>query len=124
MNLDPGQPFASNNLAYMLTESGQNLDSALRLAPDARSGMPNSPMTADTLAWVYYAKGRYLSARDLLEEAVKGDPNNPDPQYHLGMTYRKLGDKTNGALHLKKAVALSPNSKSGKDAAKALAEPY
>ncbi len=123
LSLDPGQVLASNNLAYLLVEKGQSLDVALRLAQDARSGLPNSPSTADTLAWVYYARGRYLSARDLLEEAVKADPTNADAQYHLGMTYRKLGDKTNAALHLKRATVLAPTGQSGKDAAMALAQP-
>ena len=123
LRLDPGQPFASNNLAYLMVQNGQSLDMALRLAQDARSGLPNSPSTADTLAWVYYARGRYLSARDLLEEAVKADPANADAQYHLGMTYRKLGDKVNAALHLKRATILAPNDQAGKDAATALAQP-
>lgn len=123
LNLDPGQVLASNNLAYMMVETNQSLDMALRLAQDARSGLPNSPSTADTLAWVYYARGRYLSARDLLEDAVKLDPTNADAQYHLGMTYRKLGDKASAALHLKRATILAPTSKPGKDAAEALAHP-
>jgi tetratricopeptide (TPR) repeat protein len=123
LRLDPGQVLASNNLAYLLVESGESLDVALRLAQDARSGLPNSPSTADTLAWVYYARGRYLSARDLLEEAVKADPTNADAQYHLGMTYRKLGDKANAALHLKRATILAPNAQAGKAAAVALSQP-
>ena len=123
LSLDPGQAFASNNLAYLMVENGQSLDMALRLAQDARSRLPNSPNTADTLAWVYYARGRYLSARDLLEDSVKADPTNADAQYHLGMTYKKLGDKTNAALHLKRAMTLAPNAKAGKDAATALAQP-
>jgi len=123
LSLNPGQVFASNNLAYLMVQNGQSLDMALRLAQDARSGLPNSPQTADTLAWVYYARGRYLSARDLLEEAVKADPTDADAQYHLGMTYRKLGDKANAALHLKRATILAPNEQSGKDAATALSQP-
>jgi tetratricopeptide (TPR) repeat protein len=122
--LKPGQPVASNNLAVLMVDQNGNLDTALRLAQDARSGLPNSPSTADTLAWVYYAKGRYLSARDLLEDATKADPNNADMQYHLGMTYKKLGDKTNAALHLKKAETLAPaTSQTGKEAAEALSQP-
>ena len=39
------------------------------------------------------------------------------------MTYKKLGDKTNAALHLKRAMTLAPNAKAGKDAATALAQP-
>ena len=43
----------------------------LSLAQTARRAMPNSPDTADTLAWAYYYKGAYAFARDLLEDAIK-----------------------------------------------------
>ncbi len=51
--LQPEQPIAANNLAYLMVDSGQNLDVALSLAQIARRGMPASPNTADTLAWIY-----------------------------------------------------------------------
>ena len=58
-----------------MVETGQNLDVALTLAQNARRIMPNAPSTADTLAWVYYHKGTYLTARDMLEEALKTAPD-------------------------------------------------
>jgi Tfp pilus assembly protein PilF len=82
--------------------------------------MPNSPNSADTLAWAYYYKGTYAFARDLLEDAVKTEPNSATMQYHLGMVYSKLQDKNNAAIHLKKAVSLAPDSPTGKDAKAAL----
>jgi Tfp pilus assembly protein PilF len=82
--------------------------------------MPNSPSSADTLAWAYYYKGTYGFARDLLEEAVKTDPNNSTMQYHLGMVYAKMMDKSNAAIHLKKAISLAPDSPPAKDAKAAL----
>jgi Flp pilus assembly protein TadD len=41
-------------------------------------------------------------------------------QYHLGMVYSKLGDRTNAALHLKKAITLSPGSPVARDSQTAL----
>ncbi len=122
LKLEPEQVLASNNLAYLMLESGQNVDEALQLAQTARRGAPNSPDTADTLAWVYYYKGRFLTARDLLEDMVKTTPQNASIQYHLGMIYSKTGDKASATLHLKKAESLDPNSKIGKNATAALAE--
>jgi len=123
LQLQPGQPLASNNLAYLMLQNGGNLDVALSLAQQARQGLPDNPSTADTLAWVYYSKGQYASARDLLEDAIKIAPGNQAVQYHLGMTYRKLGDKTNAMLHLKKAASLAPDTPIGKSAATALSQP-
>jgi Tfp pilus assembly protein PilF len=72
------------------------------------------------LAWAYYYKGAYGFARDLLENAIKTQPNDAAMQYHLGMVYSKLGDKNNASAHLKKAVSLAPDAQAGKDAKTAL----
>ena len=120
LQIQPQQPVAANNLAYRMLSSGENVDVALTLAQKARQGMPNSPNTADTLAWAYYYKGTYAFARDLLEEAVKTEPNDAAMHYHLGMVYSKLQDKNNAAIHLKKAVSLAPDSPIGRDASAAL----
>ena len=92
LQIQPQQPIAANNLAYRMLLNGENVDVALTLAQTARQGMPNSPNTADTLAWAYYYKGTYGFARDLLEEAIKTEPNDAAMQYHLGMVYSKLQD--------------------------------
>jgi tetratricopeptide (TPR) repeat protein len=120
LQIQPQQPIAANNLAYRMLQNGENVDVALTLAQTARQAMPNSPNTADTLAWAYYYKGTYGFARDLLEDAVKTEPNDASMQYHLGMVYAKLKDKNNAAIHLKKAVSLAPDSPAAKDALAAL----
>jgi Flp pilus assembly protein TadD len=120
LQIQPQQPLAANNLAYRMLVNGENVDVALTLAQTARRAMPNSPNTADTLAWAYYSKGTYSFARDLLEDAVKAEPNDASMQYHLGMVYSKLRDKSNAETHLKKAVSLSPDSPAAKDAKTAL----
>ena len=122
LQADPTNAGAANNLAYLMVENGQNVDVALSYAQTARRAMPDSPQTEDTLAWVYYYKGDYSSARDLLEDAVKTTPDDASVQFHLGMTYSKMNDKTSAELHLKKALVLAPNGKTGKDAAAALAK--
>jgi tetratricopeptide (TPR) repeat protein len=120
LQIQPQQPIAANNLAYRMLMNGENVDVALSLAQTARQSMPNSSNAADTLAWAYYYKGTYAFARNLLEDAVKADPNNATMQYHLGMVYGKLKDKNNATIHLKKAVSLAPDSPAAKDAKVAL----
>jgi tetratricopeptide (TPR) repeat protein len=105
-----------------MVESGQNVDVALTMAQNARRSLPDSPETADTLAWVYYYKGNYDAARDLLESALKETPDSASMHLHLGMTYVKLNDKADALTHLKKATALDPSSKAGKDANAELAK--
>jgi len=120
LQIKPDQPLAANNLAYAMLENNENLDVALTLAQTARQALPNSPSTADTLAWAYYKKGAYAFARDLLEDALKTNVNDATMQYHLGMVYRKMENKNNAVLHLRKAIVLAPESSSAKDAKVAL----
>ena len=120
LQIQPEQPVASNNLAYLMLQNGENVDVALTLAQTARRAMPTAPNTADTLAWAYYHKGTYGFARDLLEDATKIDPNSAAMQYHLGMVYSKLQDKSSAAAHLKKAISLAPDSPAAKNARVAL----
>jgi tetratricopeptide (TPR) repeat protein len=118
--IQPDHPIAANNLAYLMLQSGQDVDVALSLAQTARRELPHSANTADTLGWAYYKKGIYGSGRDVLEDAIKTAPEDASIQYHLGMIYIKLGDKTNAIDHLKKAVSLAPSSQTANDANKAL----
>jgi len=116
------QGMSANNLAYLMVTTGQSADVALQYAQQARRDLPNSSATADTLAWVYYQKGTYYSARDLLETATKQAPEDASIHYHLGMTYSKLGRKADAVTQLKKAVSLGGSPEMLKDANTALGQ--
>ena len=60
--VDPTSPFVANNLAYLYMEHGRDPHAALSLAQEAKKGMPNSPVTADTLGWAFYKVGYYEPA--------------------------------------------------------------
>jgi len=120
LQIQPLQAVAANNLAYMMLMNGENADVALTLAQTARRAMPTSPSTADTLAWAYYTKGAYAFARDLLEEATKEQTNDPTMEYHLGMVYARLANRSSAITHLKRAISLSPSSPTAKEAQDAL----
>ncbi len=120
LQLDSSQAVAANNLAVLMVDNGDNSDVALSYAQTARRALPNSPSTADTLAWVYYHKGTYSLARDLLEDATKANPTDPSIHFHLGMTYAKLGNKPDAHVQLQKAVELASGAPVGKQATDAL----
>jgi len=122
LKIKPDQPLAANNLAYLMLSTGQNVDTALSLAQIARQGMPDSPNSADTLAWAYYHKGVYQLATDLLEQALKTQPNNATYHYHLGLAYQKMSDTAKAKTHLEKALQLAPNSPDAGEVRKALNE--
>jgi len=122
LQVDSTNAVASNNLAYLMVQNGENVDVALTMAQTARRGLPDSPQTADTLAWIYYYKGNYEASRDLLESALKENPDNASMHLHLGMAYAKLNRTTDAVPQLKKAESLDPNGKVGQDAKTELAK--
>ncbi len=109
LNAQPENPFAANNLAYILLDHGGSVNMALNLAQTARRGLPNSPNTADTLGWALYQNGAYSVAAPLLEDAVKKSADNAAYHYHLGAIYQKLND-SRARAQLEKAVSLNPGS--------------
>ena len=124
LSISPDQPLASNNLAYVMLQQGGNIDVAMGLAQTARRGMPDSPNAADTLGWAYYQKGIYQSAISQFQEALRlgekrGDPDDADLHYHLGLAYGKVNQNIQARQQLEKAVKLNPNNA---DARKALSE--
>jgi tetratricopeptide (TPR) repeat protein len=124
LSISPDHPLASNNLAYVILEQGGNVDVALGLAQTARRGMPDSPNAADTLGWAYYHKGIYQSAISQFQEALRlgekrGEPDDADLHYHLGLAYQKDNKTALARQQLEKAVKLRPDYP---DARKALAE--
>jgi tetratricopeptide (TPR) repeat protein len=106
---DPEYDAAANNLAYILAEEGNDLNTALSLAQIARRKQPNSPNTADTLGWVHYKLGNLLLARAQLQFAVSQEPDNAVYQYHLGMIYSANKQVGEAQIALKKALSTSAN---------------
>jgi cellulose synthase operon protein C len=124
LNIQPDNPLASNNLAYVILEQGGNVDVALAMAQTARRGMPDSPNAADTLGWAYYQKGVYHSAIDLFQEALRlnekrGGAEDPTVHYHLGLAYQKSNQPALARQQLERVLKINPNNS---DARKALSD--
>jgi Flp pilus assembly protein TadD len=121
LDLEAGQPTAANNLSYLLLEHGGDSNYALSLAQIGRRGMPDSPGTADTLAWAYYQKGIYNSAIELLADAVKKAPENPTYHYHLGLAYQRVSKVSLARQSFQQALNIDPKSKHADEIRNALA---
>jgi tetratricopeptide (TPR) repeat protein len=122
LEVRPHYPDAENNLAYLLLERGGDADVALSLARAAHTEAPNEPSIDDTLAWAYYHKGIYKTAISLLEDALKAEPESALYHYHIGLAYGKINDRSQAKLHLRKALAIEPNSAQADLARKQLQE--
>ncbi len=108
LQLDPKNIFALNNLAFLLADSGQDLDEAVRLAQTALRLAGDSSAVADTLGWVYLKKGLTSSALQVFETLVRADPKNPTYHYHFGATLLASGNKSKARNELQTALGDKP----------------
>jgi tetratricopeptide (TPR) repeat protein len=113
LQIKPGDPTASNNLAYVLLQTNGNADLALELAKTARRGFPENSHVADTLGWAFYQKGVYQSAIGMFQEAIKLAARNKEPDsaeyhYHLGLAYAKAEQPALARQQLERALKIDP----------------
>src|SRR2546428_125066 len=113
---------AANNLAWILSEQGGNIDVALNYAQTAREQQPEDPNIADTLGWIYYKKNAYLKAATLLKEAAEKLPDNPIVQYHYGLAQQKNGDVAGAKKSLQASLKLSQTFSGANEARRILKE--
>ena len=118
---NPRAPVAANNLAWIMSERGDNIDVALQLAQTAKAAMPNRAEVSDTLGWIYYKKNMLPQATAALKESVGREPKNPVFNYHLGMAYAKAGEKEKARIALQQALKLKPDSDGANEARNTLA---
>jgi len=122
LEIQPDNPLASNNLAYVMLQQGGNVDVALSMAQTARRGMPNSSNAADTLGWAYFQKGAYNMAIDLFKEALKKSPEEATYHYHLGLAYQKAKQPALAKQHLERVLKINPKYTNADEVRKALAQ--
>jgi tetratricopeptide (TPR) repeat protein len=106
LDIDSSNLLSLNNLAYML--ASVNVDEALKFAQKAAEIAPDNAAVEDTLGWVYYRRGIYNAAVGYLKKAVAKEPT-PRRQFHLAMSYLKLGDQDVGQKMLRTALQQDPN---------------
>src|SRR5262249_5112278 len=104
--LDPKNPAAYNNLAWLYAVQGKNLDEALTMSQKAKELRPNDSSILDTLGFVHYQRGEYQKAEPVLKKAAELAAKNPTVFYHLGTTYYKLGRRDDAGVALRRALEL------------------
>jgi len=105
IELDPKDANALNYLGYTYADLGQNLDEAERLVLEALKYKPNDGYITDSLGWVYYKKGEYEKALQVLKKAGELSKEDPVVLEHIGDTYLKLNDKANALKYYQKSMS-------------------
>ena len=118
--IDSSAAAAANNLAWLLAERGDDLDTALQLAQVAKAGLPAVPDVADTLAWVYYKRDMISLAVPIMERVVEANPKHALYHFHLGMIYVKRGEDNKARQALQRALELQPDFAGAAEAKAAL----
>jgi tetratricopeptide (TPR) repeat protein len=110
LKIQPDQPVALNNLAFIKAQEGVDLDEALTMAQRARQKMPNAPEVSDTLGLIYVKKNLSEEAVRIFRDLTVQVPGNPTFHYHYGMALLQKGDKPSAKKELEKASSESPST--------------
>jgi tetratricopeptide (TPR) repeat protein len=104
MKLNPNDPYVLNNLAYLITETGGNLDEALTLAQRSKQQLPSFNEVSDTIGWIYLKKNLSDSAIEIFRDLTKKVPDNATFHYHYAMALAQKGDRATAVKQLKDAL--------------------
>lgn len=93
LELNPNHAHAMNHIGYVFAERGTNLDEAEGLLIKAVQIEPHNAYIVDSLGWLYFQKGNYKKAREVLERAHQLKSDEPVIMEHLADVYLKLGQQ-------------------------------
>ena len=75
------------------------------MAEEALALQPQDGSFQDTLGWVYYRRGEYARALDILQGIAPAFVNeNPEIAYHLGLVYWALGQTEKARAYVVQAA--------------------
>lgn len=109
-----------NDLAYVLADTGQELDRAIELARGVKAGLPEDAAVADTLGYVYLKKGLVEPAvfefRSAIELARVRGNQVADYHYHLGLALQAMGRTEEARGAFAEALRIEPEHERARQA--------
>lgn len=105
----PKDALAMNNLAYLMAQTGDSLDDAVKLARAAVSEDPNNPAFLDTLGFVYLKRDQNDDALDIFQRLIRRYPDDPACVYHTAVAWYQKGDRQRARTMLSRALELRPS---------------
>ena len=92
LNVNPLQPLALNNLAWMYYQQGNQR--ALTLANELAALKIERADTLDTVGWIYTNMGNLAEGIAILQQANDLDPTSADVIFHLATAYSRNNQRT------------------------------
>ena len=93
LEIDPGNAYVLNYLAYSWLEREYKVETALKMLEKAYEVKSNDPYIIDSIGWAYYLIEEYVKAEEFLKRAVELMPNDPTVNDHYGDILWKLDRK-------------------------------
>lgn len=102
----PDDPETANFLGYVLAVNNKDLDYAEKLLRGAIDKDNSNPAYLDSMAWVYFRKKDYKSAKAYMEKSLTAENGAPDAVIadHAGDIYYAIGEKDKALKYWKIAV--------------------
>ncbi len=94
------------SLIYIQTDQSEKAIESIELA---KKENPNDLGLMQAEADLYYQLGDFNKYKELMEQVVQMDPDNPVLYFNLGVTAEKLGDTENSRKYYEKAIELDPS---------------
>jgi len=108
LKLQPNDPIVLNNAAYLLAETGGDLERALTYAQRAARMAPASLEFSDTLGWVYLKKRLPANSAEVYSQLIQQQPNNPTFRYRHALALYLKGDTERAASEARAALQQNP----------------
>jgi Flp pilus assembly protein TadD len=108
LKLQPDNPYALNNIAYVKAEQGVDLDQALTYAERAQQKLPNDPNVSDTVGLIYLRKNMVEDSVRVLGDLVKRAPERSAYHLHYAAALVQKGDKAAARRELDAASRTGP----------------
>lgn len=97
-----------NNAAFLICETGGDLDEAMTMAQKALKLDAANASFNDTIGWIYLKKRLTDSAVQVFQSLTDKYPANATFRYHLGVALLEKGNKTEAGAQLKQALTEKP----------------
>lgn len=114
MVLDESNYLAMNNLAWLYSLKQDKR--ALKTAARAHELAPDNPSIMDTYGWLLIKQGDLQQGLDLVEQAARLLPEQPDIQYHIAYAHYQLGQVDTARSRLQQLLQQYTQFYSRKDA--------
>jgi tetratricopeptide (TPR) repeat protein len=108
LKLDPNNAAALNNAAFLMADTGGDLEEALRMVQKARQQMPGSNEVLDTVGFIYLKKNLTDSAVRVFQDLVQRFNMSATYHYHLALALAQKGDRAGALAQLDLALQCKP----------------